>query len=109
MGLITHPDALHYETEQLSIFVFMEKFINGAHPYFKFSIKSDNPDELGIQIFNQVKSADMQRWTITATMGNYSRLRLLYLKNKIIDFRILFNGYNGVEFDEKHLMHLVSY
>lgn len=78
MGLITHPDALNYETEQLSIFVFMEKFINGAHPYFKFSIKRDNPGELGIQIFNQVKSADMQLgqllqpWEIIPASGYYT-------------------------------------
>lgn len=100
-GIITHPDALHPETEQLSIFVFMEKFIDGAHPYLKLTIRSDAPGELGIQIFNHEKSAVMERCALTATMGNYSRLRLLYLKDKIIDSRKLFTGYNDIEFAEK--------
>ncbi|MDB5135673.1 MAG: hypothetical protein JWP37_2276 [Mucilaginibacter sp.] len=100
-GLITHPDKLHPETEQLTLFIFMETFIDGAHPYLKLTIRSDKPGELGIQIFNHEKSAVMERCALTATMGNYSRLRLLYLKDKVIDSRRLFIGYNDIEFAEK--------
>jgi hypothetical protein len=100
-GIITHPDAKHPETEELSLYVFMEKFIDGAHPYIKLSIRSDNPGELCLQIFNHAGSAKMERCALTATMGNYSRLRLLYLKDKVIDSRKLFAGYNDIEFDEK--------
>lgn len=100
-GVITHPDASHPNAEELSIYVFMEKFIDGANPYLKLSIRSDKPGELGIQVFNHPKSAAMERCALTATMGNYSRLRLLYLKDKIVDSRQLFAGYNDIEFDEK--------
>jgi hypothetical protein len=100
-GICTHPDAMHPKTEQLSIYVLMEKFIDGAHPYLKLTIRSDKPGELGIQVFNHEKSADMERCAITATMGNYSRLRLLYLKHRIIDSRTLYSGYNEIEFAEK--------
>ena len=99
-GIVTHPDAQHPETEQLSLYIFMEKFLDGAHPYLKLTIRSDNPGELGIEIFKRDKSADMERCALTATMGNYSRLRLLYLKNKVIDSRKLFSGYDGIEFEE---------
>lgn len=37
-GVITHPDAQHPETEQLSLYVFMEQFIDGAQPYLKLTI-----------------------------------------------------------------------
>lgn len=101
-GVITHPDSLHPSTEELTVYVFMEKFLNGAHPYLKLSIRSDAPGELCLQIFNAANSATMQRCALTATMGNYSRLRLLYLKDTIIDSRQLFNGYNGIDFAEKN-------
>ena len=100
-GVITHPDAAHPEVEELSLYILMEKFIDGAHPYLKLTIRSDKPGELGLQIFNFKNSAVMERCGLTATMGNYSRLRLLYLKNKVIDSRKLFDGYNDIEFEEK--------
>ena len=99
-GVIT-PDPLHPDIEELSLYVFMEQFLDGAYPYLKLSIRSDNPGELGLQIFNRDKSAVMERCALTATMGNYSRLRILYLKDKVIDSRKLFSGYNDIEFDEK--------
>lgn len=100
-GLISHPDRLHPEIEQLSLYVLMEQFKDGAVPYLKLTIRSDKPGELGLQIFNYNNSALMERCALTATMGNYSRLRLLYLKDKIVDSRQLFGGYNDIEFDEK--------
>ncbi|MEP6949376.1 MAG: hypothetical protein ABI863_08885 [Ginsengibacter sp.] len=100
-GILSHPDVSHPGTEQLTFYVLMEKFIDGAHPYLKLTISSDKPGELGIQIFNHKKSAVMERCALTATMGNYSRLRLLYLKDTIIDSRKLYGGYNGIEFAEK--------
>jgi hypothetical protein len=100
-GTITHPDAIHPEIEQLTLYVFMEKFLDGANPYLKLSIRSDRPGELGMQIFDRENSATMQRCALTATMGNYSRLRLLYLQNKVINARKLFAGYDDIAFVEK--------
>lgn len=100
-GTISHPDSLHAEIEELSFYIFIEKFINGAHPYLKISIRGDDPNELCFQIFNEDNSAVMERCALTATMGNYSRLRLLYLKNQIINSKNLFKGYNDIDFIEK--------
>jgi len=100
-GIISHPDPKHSEVEELSLFVLMEPFLDGAHPYLKLTIRSDEPGELGIQIFNHDKGATMERCALTATMGNYSRLRLLYLKDEVIDSRKIFGAYNDIEFDEK--------
>ena len=100
-GVITHPDKQNPQTQELSIYVFMEQFLDGAHPYLKLSIRSDQPGELCLQLFNRSNSAVMQRCALTATMGNYSRLRLLYLKDKVIDSRKLFAGYDDIEFVEK--------
>jgi hypothetical protein len=100
-GTITHPDALHPGVEELSFYLFMEQFKNDAHPYIKISIRSDAPGELCMQVFNEENSAGMQRCALTATMGNYSRLRLLYLKNNVVDAGKLFAGYNDIDFIEK--------
>jgi hypothetical protein len=100
-GVITHPDPQHPAIEELLIYVFMEQFLDGAYPYLKVSIRSDNPGELGIQLFNQPNSAKMERCALTATMGNYSRLRLLYLKDSVVDSRQLYAGYNDIDFAEK--------
>ena len=100
-GIISHPDKSHPETEQLTLYVLMEQFLDGAYPYLKLSIRSDKPGELGIQVFNHDKSAAMERCALTATMGNYSRLRLLYLKDKVVDSRELYTGYDDIEFIEK--------
>lgn len=100
-GTITHPDPAHPEVEQLSVFVYMEQYLNGAYPYFKILIRSDHPEEMGIEIFNQKNSATMERCALTATMGNYSRLRLLYLKNQVIDSRKVYKGFDDIDFVEK--------
>lgn len=100
-GVISHPDPDNPEVEELSFYVFIEKFLNGAHPYFKLSIRSDRPEEIGFQIFNHVDSAEMERCVLTATMGNYGRLRNLHLKEEVVDSRELYKGYEDIHFIEK--------
>jgi hypothetical protein len=78
-----------------------EKFLNRAHPHLKVTIRADKSNEIGLQIFNQEDKAPMQQCPLTATMGNYSRIRLLHLKNKIVDSRKLYEGFDGIHFVEK--------
>ncbi|GAA4096392.1 hypothetical protein [Mucilaginibacter panaciglaebae] len=100
-GVISHPDSKHPQTEQLTLFVFMEQYLDKAAPYLKISIRSDRPEEICFEINNKANSAHMDRCALTATMGNYSRLRLLHLNNKVIDSRKLYSDYAGIDFIEK--------
>lgn len=100
-GNITHPDPKQPDVEQLSLYIFMEKFLNGAHPYLKITIRSDRPQELGLQIFHHKDSVPMERCALTATMGNYSRVRLLYLRDRVVDSRKLYEDYDGLHFVEE--------
>lgn len=100
-GVISHPDRNKPETEELTLFIFTEQFLDKADPYLKLSIRSDRPEEIGIEIYNKPNSAKMDRCALTATMGNYSRLRLLHLNNEVIDSRKLYRDYNGIGFIEK--------
>ena len=88
-------------SEAVSLFVHMEKFANGAHPCLKLSINKNQPEELCIEVFQEQDSAPMDRCGITATMGNYSRLRKLYLKGGVINSNQLYAGYDGIDFIEK--------
>lgn len=100
-GVITHPDPSNPEVEELSIYLFMEQYLNGAHPYFRLSVRSDRPEELALEIFHREDSTPMERCVLTATMGNYARLRHLYLKDRVIDSRQLYEGYDEIHFIEK--------
>lgn len=100
-GVLSSPDPRNPKVEQLSVYVYMEQFLNGAHPYLKLSIRNDRPEEICFEIFNHENSAPMERCALTATMGNYARLRLLYLKDKIVDSRPLYRGFDNIDFIEK--------
>ncbi|QNL50567.1 hypothetical protein H8S90_02875 [Olivibacter sp. SDN3] len=100
-GVISRPDPKNPAIEELSVYVFLEKFISGAHPYLRLSIRNDRPEEICVEVFNREDSELMDFCNITATMGNYSRLRQIHLKNKIIDARKLYTDYKGIDFVEK--------
>jgi hypothetical protein len=97
-GTLTHPDPMYSEVEQLTVTLRMERFANGAHPYLRVSLRSDRPDELELRTFAEDDSATMRECILTATMGNFERLRLLYLKDEVVDCRKLFPGYEGTGF-----------
>ena len=87
--------------ERLSVRIDVEKFTaNGAHVYLIASIDSDHPGELRLSTFAVDDSPPIEEFTITATMGNFERLRLLWLKNHVEDSRKLFGTYTGEDFAE---------
>ena len=100
-GVITHPLPNRPEVEELSVYILMEQYMSGAYPYLRLSIRNDRPEEIGVQIFNRPDSEPMNYCHITATMGNYARLRQLQLKNQVIDAREIYKGYTGIDFIEK--------
>jgi hypothetical protein len=100
-GRITRPDPGNPDVEELSLYIFMEQFENAAHPYLKVTIRSDRPEEIGFEIFHHEGSAAMEWCALTATMGNYARARLLYLKDRVVDSRELYEGFDDIHFVEK--------
>jgi len=100
-GVITQMGEGEQLVEELSVYIFMERFAHGAAPYLRLSIRSDRPEELGVQVFHLEGSAPMDRCAITATMGNYSRLRNLHLKKGVVSSNELYVGFDGIDFIEK--------
>ena len=87
--------------ERLSVRIDVERFTaNGAHVYLIASIDSDHPGELRLSTFAEDDSPPIEELTVTATMGNFERLRLLWLKDHVEDSRKLFGTYTGEDFAE---------
>jgi hypothetical protein len=79
-GVISRKDSV----ETLQVFIIVEPFNNGAHPYLRLRFRSDQPREVGIASFAQRDSKPMRSCVLTATMGNYARLRRLHLADRVV-------------------------
>ena len=89
--------------ERLSVRIDVERFTeNGAHVYVIASIDSNHPYEVRLTPYAEQDSKPVQELTLTATMGNFERLRLLWLKSGVVDSRRLFAAYEGTDFVEKN-------
>lgn len=102
-GRITRAGGAKSGVEELSVVIHVEKFQNGCHPYLVASIRSDRPEELVLTVFHKRDSAKMRQCILTATMGNYERLRLLWLKEEVVHSHKLYRSYEGKDFVEKQL------
>lgn len=69
--------------ETLTVYFFYEPFDNGAKVYVKVKFYENNPYEFEISAFKREDSVELDNCILTATMGNYARLRNLYLRDGI--------------------------
>jgi len=86
--------------QTLSVVLNVEKLDNGAHPSILITFRADRPNEVGFKVHAAKDSAPMESCVLTATMGNYSRTRLLWLKDEVIDSRKLWPDFEGDGFCE---------
>jgi hypothetical protein len=87
--------------ERLSVQIDVERFsANNAHVHLIASIDSDHPDELRLSVYQDNDSPAIEELALTATMGNYERLRRLWLHRCVVDSRELMGSYTGDAFDD---------
>jgi len=67
--------------ETLTVYIFCETFENGADVYVRIRFTKDKPYEFELTAYATEESAELERFILTATMGNKARLRKLYLAN----------------------------
>lgn len=84
----------------LSVFIGVEPFENGARPLVEVRLREDRPREVGFRVHAAPGGQAMRSCILTATMGNYARLRRLWLREgpKRVDevyrpFRPVFMGF----------------
>lgn len=88
----------HGTTETLQVYIMTEKFVNGAQPYLRLTFRSDLPGEVQVETFSAPGSAPMRHCIVTATMGNYARLRQLWLKEGTTSSLALWPTYREMDF-----------
>lgn len=84
--------------ETLTLYVFSESFERGAKVYVKLKFYEDRPYEVAITAYAMEGSEELDNFIVTATMGNYARLRTLYLKNETQSSTKLWPDYVGDAF-----------
>lgn len=83
-GLRFWFDPPHQKQSILRLTIRMEKFANGAYPFVVAEMRPARPHEVRFEVYAEADSAPMKQCILTATMGNYQRLRRLHLKDRIV-------------------------
>jgi hypothetical protein len=85
-GVVTRDGG----AQVLTVWLIVERFDNGAEPILQMTLRSDRPHELRLATFSALGGARMSSCVLTATMGNFARLRHLRLKDRTIEAAELF-------------------
>lgn len=84
--------------QTLTVFVFVEPFQNGAKVFIRLRFLKEKPYEVEIATFKQNGSAPLKHCIVTATMGNYARLRTIFFENRTKSAADLWSDYRGDAF-----------
>lgn len=86
--------------EVLTVFIFSEPFDNGARVYIRLRFFEDRPCEMELTAYREEKSKELDYFILTATMGNFARLRSLYLTDSVKSSLELWPDYTGSNFTD---------
>ncbi len=82
-------------TKTLTVYVPIEPFDNGAKVYVRLRFRADRPYEVGVAAFARKDSKPLKHCILTATMGNFARLRHLHLQAGVKSARELWPDFKG--------------
>ncbi len=85
----------------LTFILYVEPFANGARPIVEVSLFEQYPNRARFKTFSDSRGKPMNRCALTATMGNSSRCRFLWLRSEAIFAPTLYADYKGSQFVEK--------
>lgn len=95
-GIITTTDGI----ERLSVVVHGERFQNGARVAARVEFRADRPHEFAIETYRLPDSVELDAFIVTATMGNFARLRRLRLHDETVTPEGLWPGFDDIHFAE---------
>lgn len=85
-------------TETLTVYIFSEVFDNGAHIFTRLRFYEDRPFEVELTTNSCEDSKELDSFILTATMGNFARLRTLYLDDTTKTSYDLWPDYKDIHF-----------
>jgi len=95
-GVIETSDGV----EHLRVFVLVERFDNGADVYVRVSFRADRPHEIGVAAYRSESSVPLDACVLSATMGNFARLRRLRLADRVVTPAELWPEHGGDGFTD---------
>lgn len=88
--------------EQLCVPIDVERFLaNNAHVSVKACMFSNHSEKLQLCVEGYPDSPPIEELTLTAIMGNFEKLRVLWLKDRLIKSLELYVDYGGDNFVER--------
>lgn len=94
--------------ERLSVWIGVERFENGAAVDVRMRFRADRPHEVEVMASRRADSAELAACILTATMGNYARLRRLRLRDRVVEPRELWPDFDGEHFADHASFPLVE-
>ncbi|KZE90055.1 hypothetical protein [Microbacterium sp. TNHR37B] len=95
-GVIDEVDG----NPRLTVWVGVERFDNGADVAVRVRLRADRPHEVELAGFARDSSVPLAHLVLTATMGNWARLRELHLADRVVHPRELWPGFTRTDFTE---------
>jgi hypothetical protein len=95
-GVIETVDGV----ERLTVHIGVEPFDNGADVFVRMSFRADRPHEVTVAGFRRDSSVPLAACVLSATMGNYARLRRLHLADRVETPASLWPGFGGIHFSD---------
>lgn len=86
--------------ETLTVWIGVERFDSGAEVRVRVRFRADRPHEVELAGFANPASAPLSHLILTATMGNWARLRRLHLADRVVTPGQLWPGFSGTGFAE---------
>ncbi|MBO0981655.1 hypothetical protein IPV10_13965 [Microbacterium sp. SD291] len=86
--------------ETLTVWIGVERFDNGADVRVRVRFFADRPHEVEVAGFANAASVPLSTLVLTATMGNWARLRRLHLADRVVTPAELWPGFSGTAFTE---------
>lgn len=89
------------DVETLTVRIGVERFDDGADVHVVLRFRRDRPHEVELRGFANPASAPLENLVLTATMGNWSRLRVLELADRDVTPAELWPGFEGTDFADR--------
>jgi hypothetical protein len=86
------------DVERLRVWILVEPFANGADVALSITFRADRPHEVELAAHARETSVPLDQCVLTATMGNWARLRRLHLAERTVAAGELWPEYRDVHF-----------
>lgn len=84
--------------ETLRVIIHIEPYRSGASVVLCLTFRADRPYEVGFSTFQAEGSKPLSACIVTATMGNYARLRTLVLRDDTVQASDFWPAFSGSDF-----------